>query len=285
MQGYSKLAILFAILMSSGMAQAANSRCVAGATFTNETVDCGGEYISGGWCDGDNDNQAPIIKLYNATIKNAKFAQGKAGKGIQCYSGTCKVENVTFDEVCEDAISTRADGVNLTITGSTFKNTMSNDAAYGKKPDKFIQVNQKNVTVSIESSKFYIVEATSSTPSKITGRAGKVVRTCGNCSGNTGPRTITLKNVDVYGPIDSIAGVNSKYRDQSSSIKDTITITGLRVQGYVAPKSGSVDSTPPICIEFEGLDKTKHSGESPKLGQAWNSASCKVSTSNVTTLN
>ncbi len=286
MQRMLKTAALIAVLMGAGAAQAADSRCVAGATFTNETVDCGGTYISGGWCNGDDDNQQPIIKLYNATIKNAKFAQGKAGKGIQCYSGTCNVEGVTFDEVCEDAISTRADGVTLNIKGSTFKNTMSNDAAYGKKPDKFIQVNQKNVKVNIESSKFYIVPATSSTPSKITGKAGKIVRTCGNCSGNTGPRTITMKSVDAYGPFSSIAGVNSKYRDQSASIYDVITITGLRVEGYVAPKSGSVESTPPICEEFEGIDKTKHSGDSPKLQQAWadKSNSCKVKLSDVSAL-
>ena len=281
-----KTAALIAVLMGAGAAHAADSRCVAGATFTNETVDCGGQYISGGWCSGDSDDQGPIIKLYNATIKNAKFAQGKAGKGIQCYSGTCNVEGVVFDEVCEDAVSTRADGVTLNIKGSTFKNTMSSDAAYGKKPDKFIQVNQKNVKVNIESSKFYIVPATSSTPGKLTGKAGKIVRTCGNCTGNIGPRTITMKNVDAYGPFSSIAGVNSKYRYNSTT--DTITITGLKVEGYKAPSSGKVESTPPICEEFEGIDKAKDGTkeESPKLGQAWadKSKSCNVKLSDVSAL-
>lgn len=283
MKHYSKAAILFAILMSSGLAQAANSRCVAGATFSNETVDCGGAYISGGWCSGDSDNQKPIITLKNATIKNAKFAQGKAGKGIQCYSGTCNVENVTFDEVCEDAISTRADGVTLNIKGGSFTNVMSSAVAYGKKPDKFIQVNQKNVKVNISDASFYIAAATSSTPSPITGSAGKIVRTCGNCSGNSGPRTITMTNVKAYGKFDSIAGVNSSYRGLSSSIIDTVTITGLKVQGYKL-SSDKKTSTPAICVEFEGIDKTKHTGESPKHPQAWNTASCKVSTSNVSAM-
>lgn len=282
-----KTAALIAVLMGAGAAHAqANSRCVAGATFENETVDCGGQYISGGWCAGDDDGQKPIITLRNATIKNAKFAQGKAGKGIQCHSGTCNVEGVTFDEVCEDAISTRADGVTLNIKNSTFKNTMSSDKAYGGKPDKFIQVNQKNVKVNIEGSKFYIVPATSSTPGKLTGKAGKIVRTCGNCTGNTGPRTITMKNVDAYGPFSSIAGVNAKYRDQSASIYDVITITGLKVEGYKAPASGKVESTPVICEEYEGLDKSKHSGDSPSLGQAWadKSNSCKVKLTDVSAL-
>ncbi|MDP5238412.1 pectate lyase [Uliginosibacterium sp. 31-16] len=286
MNGFSKAALLCAMLLGTGMAQAANSRCVAGATFTNETVDCGGQYISGGWCNGDDDNQAPIIKLYNAKIINAKFAQGKAGKGIQCWSGTCSVENVTFDEVCEDAISTRADGVTLNIKGSTFKNTMSTDLAYGKKPDKFIQVNQKNVKVSISNSHFYIVPATSSTPKPLTGKAGKIVRTCGNCSGNIGPRTITMSNVYAHGPFSSIAGVNSKYRYNSTI--DTVTISGLQVEGYKAPASGKVESTPPICEEFEGIDKAKDGSgvDSPKIGQAWKdkSKSCLVTPADVTAL-
>ena len=268
-------------LLGSLPTQAADSLCKAGSVITDKTVDCGGEYISGGWCEGDSDSQGAIITLRNATIKNAKFAQGKAGKGIFCESGTCNVENVVFDEVCEDAASTRKDGVTLNIKGSTFKNTLSNAQAYGKKPDKFIQVNQKNVKVNISDSEFHIVDATSSTPDKITSAAGKVVRTCGNCSDNAGPRTITMSNVKVYGKIESIVGVNSKYRDQSSSMRDTVTIKNLKIQNYSI--SGD-KSSPPVCVEYEGLDKKKHSGDSPKLGQAWETASCIVKKSDVSKL-
>ncbi|VXC59914.1 conserved exported hypothetical protein [Pseudomonas sp. 8Z] len=262
-------------------AHADTALCKAGSIISNQTVDCEGAYISGGWCEGDDDGQAAVIILRNATIKNAKFAQGKAGKGIWCESGTCNVENVTFDEVCEDAVSTRKDGVTLNVKGSTFNNTMSNAFAYGKKPDKFIQVNAKNVKVNVSDSTFRMVPGSSSTPEKISGKAGKVVRTCGNCSGNAGPRAITLTNVKVYGPIDSIAGVNSEYRGQSSSMRDTVTIKNLKIENYSI--SGD-KSTPPVCVQFEGLDKTKHSGDSPKLDQAWETASCIVKKSDVSKL-
>jgi hypothetical protein len=268
-------------LLGSLPVQADTALCKAGSVITDQTVDCKGAYISGGWCEGDSDDQGPIITLRNATIKNAKFAQGKAGKGIFCESGTCNVEGVVFDEVCEDAVSTRKDGVTVNIKGSTFKNTLSNAHAYGKKPDKFIQVNYKNVKVNISDSEFHIVDATSSTPDKITSAAGKIARTCGNCTGNAGPRTITMTNVKAYGKFDSIVGVNSKYRDQSSSMRDTVTIKGLKVQNYSI--SGD-KSTPPVCVEYEGLDKAKHSGDSPKIGQAWETASCVVKKSDVSKL-
>ncbi|PKM18592.1 MAG: hypothetical protein CVV11_14930 [Gammaproteobacteria bacterium HGW-Gammaproteobacteria-15] len=284
MDHFYKLAVATVLLLAMSTHVQANTRCKAGATFTNETVDCGGTYVTGGSCSGDGDGQSAVIILKNATIKNAKFAQGRSSKGIWCESGTCNVDNVTFDEVCEDAVSTRKDGVTLNIKNSTFKNVMSKDKSYGGKPDKFIQVNGKNVKVNIENSNFHIVPASGSVPDKITGKAGKVVRTCGNCSGNEGPRTITMKNVNVYGPIDAIAGVNAMYRGLNSGIRDTITITNLKVQDYQAPSGSAVKSTPEICQEFEGIDKNKHSGDSPKLGQAWQTTSCKVSTSNVSKL-
>lgn len=280
-----KLGIAGLLLVSAAFgtmpAHANSALCKAGAIITNQTVDCGGAYISGGWCEGDSDDQGAIIILRNATIKNAKLAQGKAGKGIWCESGTCNVENVTFDEVCEDAVSTRKDGVTLNIKKSNFSNVMSNAHAYGKKPDKFIQANGKNVKVNISDSTFRIVPASSSTPEKLSGKAGKVLRTCGNCSDNAGPRTLTMTNVNVYGPVDSIAGVNAKYRGQSSSMRDTVTIKNLKIEGYSI--SGE-KSSPPVCIEFEGLDKKKHSGDSPKLDQEWETASCIVKKSDVSKL-
>ena len=55
-------------LLGSLPTQAADSLCKAGSVITDKTVDCGGEYISGGWCEGDSDSQGAIITLRNATI-------------------------------------------------------------------------------------------------------------------------------------------------------------------------------------------------------------------------
>ena len=196
--------------------------------ISNATVDCGGKTI-GTSCSGDGEGQQPVFTLNNATIKNVRIKAGAAADGIHCNSGNCRLENVVWEDVCEDAATNLTEGGTMTVSGG---------AAYEAK-DKVFQHNSKNSTTVIEN--FSVTNM------------GKLWRSCGDCTNNGGPRKVT------------------------------ITIRGLRVQGYVAPKPTSSNpnqSSPKICVEYTGV--TDHNGSSTSLGQTWNGAVCDVSQSDVT---
>jgi hypothetical protein len=84
--------------------------------------------------------------------------------------------------------------------------------------------------------------------------AGKLYRSCGNCSSNKSksPRKVVIKNVKAKG-VETLVGINSNYGDTSD----------------VSNTCGS--SVKHVCQEFEGVDKSEKR-ESPKLTTT---ASCK----------
>ncbi|MFT3736139.1 MAG: pectate lyase [Rhodocyclaceae bacterium] len=237
---------------SSSSSTTTSNQCVGGATLTNVTVDCGGKTI-GTACSGDGEGQAPVFTLNNATIKNVRLAAGKAGDGIHCVGGNCRLENVVWEDVCEDAASNLSEGGTMTVSGG---------AAYEAK-DKVFQHNSKNSLTVIEN--FSVTNM------------GKLWRSCGDCTNNGGPRSVSINNVTIYGKVgDTVAGGNRNYGDK-------ITIRNLKVQGYVAPKPTSSNpnqSSPKICVEYNGV--TNHNGSSTSLGQTWNGAVCDISQSDVT---
>jgi hypothetical protein len=83
--------------------------------------------------------------------------------------------------------------------------------------------------------------------------AGKLYRSCGNCSNNKSksPRHVVVKNVKAKG-VSTLVGINSNYGDTSNI-------------------SGTCGSVSHVCEEFEGVDKSE-GRESPKLTST---ASCK----------
>lgn len=228
-----------------------SSECKAGATFENKTVDCGGKTV-GLSCPGDAEGQPPVFNLKNSTIKNVRISASGGADGIHCSSGSCRAENVVWEDICEDAASLLSSGTKFTVSGGSAYNNTSNSP--GSKPDKIFQHNSKNSTF----------EITGGFTAK--GVNGKLWRSCGNCSSNGGPRNVIINNVTIDGTIGSIAGVNRNYGDKA-------TIRNLRIKGY---KAGS----PKVCEEFKGV--VKGDGESSKYGEYWNTANCDVSKSDVT---
>jgi hypothetical protein len=123
------------------------------------------------------------------SIKNVIFGT-KVGDGIHCL-GSCTIDNVWFQYVCDDAITMLGgSGKTMTISNSGFKGAR----------DKTIQHNGTGSTVNINN---VYVET-----------AGKLYRSCGDgCSG--GARTVNISNVTAIA-VDQIAGV-------STSDKATLT--------------------------------------------------------------
>ncbi|WP_238526759.1 pectate lyase [Cellvibrio japonicus] len=235
---------------TSSTSTGGSAECKAGATIENKTVDCGGKTI-GLSCPGDAEGQPPVITLKNATIKNVRIAASGGADGIHCTSGSCRAENVVWEDICEDAASLISSGTKFTISGGSAYNNTSNSP--GGKPDKIFQHNSKNST-------FEVINGFTAK-----GVNGKLWRSCGNCSSNGGPRNLVVNNVTVDGTIGSIAGVNRNFGDKA-------TIRNLKIKGY---KSGS----PKVCEEFKGVQK---GSESTKYGEYWNTANCDVSKSDVT---
>lgn len=227
-----------------------SNECVAGATIKNKTVDCGGKTI-GLSCNADSESQPPVLTLINATVKNLRIAKNGGSDGIHCTAGNCTLENVVWEDICEDAASHKSDGGTLTVIGGSAYNDTTGP---GGKPDKVFQHNSKNSTTLLTGG-FTLL-----------GQHGKLWRSCGDCSNNGGPRNLIIDNVKVNATVGSIAGVNRNHGDKA-------TIRNLQIKNY---KMGS----PKICEEWKGISKGE--GSTQKYGEFWNTPNCNVSPSNVT---
>lgn len=227
------------------------NECYAGATLTNRFVDCGGKTI-GLSCAGDSESQNAVITLKNSSIRNVKLAANGGADGIHCTSGNCTLTDVVWNDICEDAATNKSEGGTMTIVGGSAYNSTG---GYGGTPDKIFQHNSKNSTT-IVSGGFTAY-----------GTHGKLWRSCGNCTDNGGPRNLLVYGVNIDATIGSIAGVNRNYGDRA-------TIRDLKIKNYSSGK-------PNVCEEYQGVQK---GSSSSKYGEAWNSASCDVSTSDVSSL-
>ncbi|ABC27724.1 probable pectate lyase [Hahella chejuensis KCTC 2396] len=224
--------------------------CFAGAVIKNKSVDCGGRTI-GLSCNKDSEHQPPVLTLINASVKNLRISANGGSDGIHCTSGDCTLENVVWEDVCEDAATHSSEGGTMTIIGGWAYN--SNNGPGGK-PDKIFQHNSRHSTTIIKGG------------FTVKGDNGKLWRSCGDCKNNGGPRHLVVEDVFIEGTLSSgLAGVNSNYND-------TATIRNLKVKNYKAGK-------PKICVEYEGVKKGE--GKSEKKGEFWNTASCQVDQSDV----
>lgn len=230
-----------------------SAECVAGATIRDKIVDCGGKTL-GTSCTGDNESQPAVLTLLNATVKNLRIAANAGGDGIHCTGGDCVLENVIWEDVCEDAATLKDAGTSLTIIGGSAYNDTSGP---GGTPDKIFQHNNRNSTIAIRGG------------FTAKGQHGKLWRSCGNCTNNGGPRHLILDGVNIDARIGSIAGANGNYGD-------TVTIRNLKIKDY---RSGS----PHVCDEYIGVDKSA-GVESQKIGEQWNTKVCNVSQSDISAL-
>ncbi len=158
----------------------------------------------------------------NAVLKNVVLG-ANAVEHVHCIGDGCTVQNVYWEDVCEDAL--------------TFENGKSTSAKYYVKggaarngSDKIIQHNSAG-TVYIEG--FYVENS------------GKLYRACGNCkSGYQGKRTVYMTNVTAKS-VGTLAGYNSNYGD-------TVTLKNVKVtSGHVCRAfKGRSDGKEPTAIGY-----------------------------------
>ncbi|WP_257455822.1 pectate lyase [Archangium lipolyticum] len=198
-------------------------------------------------CDGE--NQKTVFEVEDGvTVKNLIIPGGlAAGNGIVCL-GSCTLDHVYWEDVCEDAATNTKDGATMTL----------NHVIALHASDKVFQHNAKGNSKTIIKNS-YISDF------------GKLWRSCGDCTNNGGPRNLIIDNVKLEGIKSAVAGANQNYGD-------TVTITNLFVKGgYNASKD-----KPKICTEFIGV--TDHKGESKKVNDGasqWNTTTCRVSKTDV----
>lgn len=157
---------------------------------------------------------AMFILSAGATIQNVILGANQA-EGIHCR-GTCTLKNVWWEDVCEDA--------------ATFKQTSGTSYVIGggaqKASDKIFQFNGRG-TVSITD--FYAYDY------------GKVIRSCGDCSNNGGPRNIVINGV-VAKSGGVLCGINTNYGD-TCKISNSCQNSGKSCDRYTGVEKGSGSST------------------------------------------
>jgi hypothetical protein len=224
-----------------------------------------------------------VISLQNgATIRNLHVKAGAGGHGISCLAGNCTLRNVTWDEVCEHAAGNYSAGGTYSIYDSTAYQNLDSLAVDGNKPDKFFQDNAVGSKMYVRNFTAIMVDTDGSLSS-----SGKILRTCGDCSANGGPRTLDMDGLTVKhvakdrvtrskGPgISTIVGINTQWDSTVPSnlaVPDAAILRNIKIQDY---KSGS----PTVCDTYVG---SRTHNASTKIGEKWNTSSCNVSTSDVT---
>ncbi|KAK2738406.1 pectate lyase [Colletotrichum kahawae] len=134
---------------------------------------------------------AVFILRKGATLKNAIIGKDQM-EGVYCLGGGCTIENVWFEDVCEDAISIKEDeaGTETRIIGG---------GAY-KAGDKVVQ---HNGCGHVSISNFYAEDY------------GKVYRACGTC--DACKRTVSIEGVSAYGG-GEVAGINEDTGDEATLV-------------------------------------------------------------------
>ncbi|WP_030251912.1 MULTISPECIES: pectate lyase [unclassified Streptomyces] len=171
--------------------------------------------------DNQDEGQAPLFELADgATLKNVIIGT-PAADGVHC-KGSCTLQNVWWLDVGEDAASFKGKSASAVykVIGGGAKNA----------DDKVLQFNGAGT---LNVSGFQVQNA------------GKLVRSCGNCSTQY-KRTIVLNDIDVTAPMNSIVGVNQNYGD-------TATLSKVRIHGDSKKKIKT-------CVRFEG----NNTGKEPK---------------------
>jgi hypothetical protein len=151
-------------------------------TYDRSDITCEGQTESG--------TSTAVFSLEaGATLKNAIIGTNQM-EGVHCDDSDCTIENVWWEDVCEDALSIKggsADSVS-TVTGG--------GARYAD--DKVIQHNGYG---SVVIDGFYAQEF------------GKLYRSCGTCGDRQ--RYVNVSNVYAVDPDVSIVTVNENYGDEA----------------------------------------------------------------------
>jgi hypothetical protein len=186
------------------------------------------------------EGQPAVFDVQNGgTIRNVIIGP-LAADGIHCL-GNCTLDHVWWQDIGEDAATA------LGAAGTVMNITCG--AAY-QGSDKTFQFNGRG---ELRISNFYVANA------------GKLVRTCGDCTGNGGPRRVFVTNV-ITRDVPTIVGINSNYGDVA-------TIRNVTLNNSNTTKTK-------ICQVYKGV--VKGSGSSTALGVEFNTPACQVSQGDVT---
>ncbi|MBR8641011.1 pectate lyase [Streptomyces tuirus] len=190
--------------------------------------------------DNQDEGQDPLFELADgATLKNVIIGT-PAADGVHC-KGSCTLQNVWWLDVGEDAASFKGKSASAVykVIGGGAKNA----------DDKVLQFNGAGT---LNVSGFQVQNA------------GKLVRSCGNCSKQY-KRTIVLNDIDVTAPMNSIVGVNQNYGD-------TAMLSKIRIHGDSKKKIKT-------CVRFNGNNTGKEPEELTPPGP--DGKTCKFKASDV----
>eukprot|EP00644_Phytophthora_capsici_P012434 jgi/Phyca11/10129/fgenesh1_pm.PHYCAscaffold_46_\ len=152
-------------------------------TYQRSDITCEGQEESGS-------STAVFLVEAGGTLKNVIIGADQM-EGVHCDDSDCTIDNVWWDDVCEDALSIKGGSASSvsTVTGGGARNA----------DDKVIQHNGYG-TVKIDG--FYAETF------------GKLYRSCGTCGDKQ--RFVTVSNVYAVNPSVSIVTVNENYDDEAT---------------------------------------------------------------------
>lgn len=195
--------------------------------------------LSGG---GQGEGQPPLFDVQEGGVVRNVIIGSLAADGIHC-KGNCTIERVWWEDIGEDAATAMG-------PAGTIMNVTCGAAFNGS--DKTFQFNGRG---ELHISKFYVQGA------------GKLARTCGDCTNNGGPRKIVINDV-ITRDVSTIVGINTNFGD-------TATIRNLTL-------NNSGTSKTKICQVYKGV--VKGSGSSSALGVEFDTVNCDVRPADVTLL-
>jgi pectate lyase len=195
--------------------------------------------LSGG---SQSEGQPPVFDVQEGgTVRNVIIGP-LAADGIHCR-GNCTLDHVWWEDIGEDAATA------LGPVGTVMNITCG--AAYNGS-DKTFQFNGRG---EMRISNFYVANS------------GKLVRSCGDCTGNGGPRMIFVNNV-ITRDVSTTVGINSNFGDVATIRNLTLNNSGT--------------SKTKICQVYKGV--VKGQGSTSALGVEFNTPNCQVSQGDVTLL-
>ncbi|TMW55604.1 hypothetical protein Poli38472_010486 [Pythium oligandrum] len=150
-----------------------------------------------------------------ATLKNVIIGKNQI-EGVHCEQHDCTIQNVWWDDVCEDALSIKNG------KASSVSRVLGGGARYAD--DKIIQQNGPGKVV-IDG--FYAQDF------------GKLYRSCGNCKTQY-KRHVEVSNVLAVNPKKAVTMINT-------NLGDTATISNLHVQSSKGDKT--------VCVWSKGVTK------------------------------
>ncbi|KAJ3033933.1 hypothetical protein HDV00_005646 [Rhizophlyctis rosea] len=173
---------------------------------------------SGACSSGEGGQKDAVFVLEKgATLKNAIIGKNQK-EGVHCLDG-CTIDNVWWEDVCEDA---------LTVLGSGGAKVTNSGAKNGD--DKIIQHNGSG-TVNVNG--FYV------------DTFGKLYRSCGNCKTQY-KRSVVLNNIVAKNGLN-LVGINQKYGDTASISNAQLTNVKVKCQVYDGNNSGAEPSKVGTC--------------------------------------